>query len=338
MSKSALFSGIACMAGFLTLSGGCKSLVMAERGYIPVDEEASAQYEAFKSPETEVLPPAPVSESQTAAIDSKQPAAVKEYPSFESVAGKLPAGPARNFAGGEYTVKKGDIISRIAYAHGVSTQAVLAANNMTLKDAKRLRIGQKLVIPGKNAAKSVSSKRAAVKKSVRSSASQVVDGYYTVKSGDNIPKIARRLKVKASDLMAANNLDDAATRRLQIGQKLVVPGSAGKAHAAVIAGETVSEPATPAVSAQPAAGQDVSVDDVEAAMNSGAALPQPEAAVAAESVVGGSEPKEVKEDTRLEDFVKTYNITADEFKKFNVNAVTADGIIPAGSIVFIPVR
>ena len=45
--------------------------------------------------------------------------------------------------------------------------------------------------------------------------------FYVVAKGDNPVSIARKLKVSESDLLAVNNIDD--PRKLQIGQKLIVP-------------------------------------------------------------------------------------------------------------------
>ena len=47
--------------------------------------------------------------------------------------------------------------------------------------------------------------------------------FYTVAAGDNPVKIAKKLKVSESDLLAVNRIDD--PRKLQIGQKLIVPSS-----------------------------------------------------------------------------------------------------------------
>src|SRR3954452_7642756 len=46
---------------------------------------------------------------------------------------------------------------------------------------------------------------------------------YIVAKGDNPVKIAKKLKVSESELLAANHIDD--PRKLQIGQKLIVPAS-----------------------------------------------------------------------------------------------------------------
>jgi LysM repeat protein len=47
---------------------------------------------------------------------------------------------------------------------------------------------------------------------------------YIVKKGDNPVEIAKKLKVSYNDLIALNHIDD--PRKLQIGQKLLVPGAA----------------------------------------------------------------------------------------------------------------
>ena len=69
---------------------------------------------------------------------------------------KVPAGQAtessakpanaENASGTTYTVKKGDALSLIARRHGVTVKALKQANNLT---SDNIRIGQKLVIPGK---------------------------------------------------------------------------------------------------------------------------------------------------------------------------------------------
>ncbi len=48
---------------------------------------------------------------------------------------------------------------------------------------------------------------------------------YVVAKGDNPVKIAKKLKVSEADLLAVNHIDD--PRKLQIGQKLIVPASRG---------------------------------------------------------------------------------------------------------------
>lgn len=50
--------------------------------------------------------------------------------------------------------------------------------------------------------------------------------FYTVAKGDNPVKIAKKLKVSESELLEVNHIDD--PRKLQIGQKLIVPPKAGR--------------------------------------------------------------------------------------------------------------
>lgn len=61
-------------------------------------------------------------------------------------------------ANGEYVVKPGDALERIARRHGVSTNALAQANNMKKGDI--LRPGQKLKIPARESSIKVDSKKA----------------------------------------------------------------------------------------------------------------------------------------------------------------------------------
>ncbi len=130
-------------------------------------------------------------------------------------------------AGGTYIVKSGDTPERIARKHGVRLSALMAANNLTQQSARRLQIGQKLTIPARNAKVAVSGSKKAVKKSSGAAAPVATadaDGKYVVKPGDSPERIARKLRVRLNDLLKANNLDHQSARRLQIGQKLIIPG------------------------------------------------------------------------------------------------------------------
>ena len=46
-----------------------------------------------------------------------------------------------------YTIKSGDTLGAVARKHGVSLQKLLDANNISKKDANRIKIGQKIIIP-----------------------------------------------------------------------------------------------------------------------------------------------------------------------------------------------
>jgi LysM repeat protein len=82
--------------------------------------------------------------------------------------------------------------------------------------------------PAASAKPDVSASPAAVAKTNESTPARALpvtppDGAntYTVAKGDNPVKIAKKLKVSESELLAVNHIDD--PRKLQIGQKLIVP-------------------------------------------------------------------------------------------------------------------
>ena len=246
---------------------------------------------------------------------------------------------------GTYTVKAGDTLGKIANAHGVSLSAMLKANNMDLKSARRLRIGQKLVIPTSTRPVRKNSARRNGK-TVRSSSAAAVaaDGTYTVKAGDTLGGIARRLKVKTADLQKANNLSDVQVRRLQIGQKLVVPGkgavTAAPASAAVettpasremdnllkgAASAAVTETATPA----PA-------NEVPATVTETAAPAPAPVEVKTEVISGNSMPFEVDRDgVTLDEFAKQHSTTVEALKQLNAD-LPRDGMLKKGTVLFVP--
>ncbi len=180
-----------------------------------------------------------------------------------------------------YVVKSGDSVWSIARRHNVSESAMLAANN--LQKRHTLSIGQKLKVPGSDAAKespatkpvetaaapapvqkqpesaqpqkqpqtqpqqqadaASTQKQAEPAQAVRIPAPQA--GAHVVKSGDTVWTIAKRYNVSEKAMLDANNL----TKKdvLQIGQKLVIPGTspgtaAGTAPVAVV---SRAQPQTP---------------------------------------------------------------------------------------------
>lgn len=87
---------------------------------------------------------------QVMQVASKSPAA-RSKPTAAPLSGALSSTDPRRPSNvcevhGFHTVRTGETISKIAAVHGVSTQAVLASNNLTW--STMIFIGQKLVIPG----------------------------------------------------------------------------------------------------------------------------------------------------------------------------------------------
>lgn len=66
-----------------------------------------------------------------------------------------PQGSGSESVGGQYTVRSGDTLGGIAARHGTTVQAILQANGMD--DPHRLRVDQKLTIPGRSGSSATTS-------------------------------------------------------------------------------------------------------------------------------------------------------------------------------------
>jgi LysM repeat protein len=183
-----------------------------------------------EAPAEPIAKPAPLNEE--AAPVASAPAAA-ELPAASSTAS------ART-----HTVVAGDTLHRIAGKYGVNVAALEKANN--LQNNSIIRVGQVLSLPEAAASTpqtastpakaepavvakspptvpatektSQAAPKAAEEKPAQASSSSKT---YTVAKGDNPYSIAKKLKVNPIELMKANKIDD--PRKLQIGQKLVVP-------------------------------------------------------------------------------------------------------------------
>lgn len=112
----------------------------------------------------------------------------------------------------EVTVKKGDVLEKIARQNGVSVEEIMKANHLT---STRLKIGQALKIPGKSSTKTRSTATASSSKTEEAGAQ-----YYVVKNGDNPWTIAVKNRLKVEELLKLNELDEEKARRLKPGDKL----------------------------------------------------------------------------------------------------------------------
>ncbi|MGA7147307.1 MAG: LysM peptidoglycan-binding domain-containing protein, partial [Microbacterium sp.] len=128
-----------------------------------------------------------------------------------------PAPPA-----GAYTVAAGDTISGIASRHGVTTQAVLAANGLTMSSI--IYPGQTLAMPGAAASASP-----LVSAPAPAPPPAPAPGY-VVQAGDTISGVASRHGVSTQAVLATNGL--AMSSIIYPGQTLAVP-TATAAPAAV---------------------------------------------------------------------------------------------------------
>lgn len=118
----------------------------------------------------------------------------------------------------EVTVKKGDILDKIARANKSSVAAIKKVNNLK---SENLSIGQVLKIPVKGKTETV----AAVKESPAAEKKEIAQTeavYHVVKSGDSPWKIAKQYSVNYEDILRLNNLNEEKARNLKIGDKIRV--------------------------------------------------------------------------------------------------------------------
>lgn len=112
--------------------------------------------------------------------------------------------PVKSFSD-SYTVRRGDSLSEIAAATGVSTSQLRAVNGLR---GSRIYAGQKLQLPS-TAATAVAGSTGSTRE-------------YTVQRGDSLSEIAAAAGVSTSRMRAANGLNG---NRIYAGQKLQIPGS-----------------------------------------------------------------------------------------------------------------
>ncbi len=118
-----------------------------------------------------------------------------------------------------YEVRRGDTLSEIAARAGTSVSRIKNLNNMT---GDRIRIGQRLIVPGDMVVSDDDSSE--------SGSVDIDPGEYTavhtVRSGETPAGIANRYGMSVEELLAANGISDA--RRMRAGAELKVkPAGSG---------------------------------------------------------------------------------------------------------------
>ena len=126
--------------------------------------------------------------------------------------------PSQPYSGSQdYIVKKGDTLTRVAYAYGTSVKDLKSANGLF---TDRLLIGQRLVVPEGGAVREI--RKPAATTVVPTTAG---GGHHIVRRGEYPSSIARQYGMKTSDLIRLNNIQNPSA--LQIGTKLVVNTGSG---------------------------------------------------------------------------------------------------------------
>ncbi|MEM9175731.1 MAG: LysM peptidoglycan-binding domain-containing protein [Myxococcota bacterium] len=152
----------------------------------------------------------------------KVPRAALPKPLAQGIA-SLPVGQqyARQTRDTTYTVRRGDTLSTIARRHGVRMSELVALNG--LRSKHRIRIGQKIKLPTDGSPSRAPTRTASYtpsKKSADAPAALPENGFYTVRRGDNLSKIASNFGITVADLVALNDLRS--RNRIHAGQQLRV--------------------------------------------------------------------------------------------------------------------
>jgi len=129
---------------------------------------------------------------------------------------------------GNYTVKSGDSLWKIARLQNVSVTAIKQANSLS---SDSLKVGQKLHIPTATAkaATDTAANTASAGIATTSSTTWQTPGTYqengqtihVVDFNESPATIAKKYGIKTDDLLKANNITDA--KKVQYGQRLVIP-------------------------------------------------------------------------------------------------------------------
>jgi murein DD-endopeptidase MepM/ murein hydrolase activator NlpD len=169
---------------FLFLSWDGDYLSWLHREVVPVNPGADGVGRYYLAHYAGLAPPA-----APASLSPEQEAA-------EASGETIPLDLAETFAWKSYKVKRGDSVSKIAAAHSLSLDAVIASNNIS--NARRLREGEILKVPN-------------------------MDGIpYIVKKGDSLSGISQSLGVPLEAILDANDLQK---DTITAGQMIFVPGA-----------------------------------------------------------------------------------------------------------------
>ncbi len=249
-------------------------------------------------------------------------------PSFQPPVAVEPAPASLDAASVQtYTVGSGDSLSRIASRFGVSAREIAQLNDV--KDANKIRVGQKLKLPpyASEVSGSAPSKPAAKPKTAAKKPAAVVAGAgeYLVQSGDSLSKIAARNGTTVKAIKETNNLQ---SDLIRIGQKLTLPGASAKAPEAPAAAPTAPSDPVAAPVGEPA--------PADPAVESPAPVAS-DSAPAAAPLDPGTMPFEyvVRPGETIEDIARSFAVLKQDILAMNGLAEGAE--IRAGQKIKIPV-
>ncbi len=164
-------------------------------------------------------PPAPV-----LPVDEAEEAVERTTPGPRVAPPVEPARPEPSREIQTYTVRSGDILSRIANRYGVSVRELAEINSIT--DPDSIYAGQTLILPGyaRRDVEEPAAREAAPEPSAPRRSAEPGEVYEVV-SGDVLSRIAVRHDTTVQEIMELNNLD---STKIIVGQKLRMPAGDGE--------------------------------------------------------------------------------------------------------------
>lgn len=171
----------------------------------------------------------------------------------------------KDLAGTKYTIKKGDMLSKIAATYGIGWRELAEYNGIS--NPGSIREGQQLVIPSNAKKKPATAPSAGTTSGSTASAGASSlagirnaggSGTYKVQKGDSLSRIAVRTGTPVAELKKLNNLS---SDMIKVGQELKVSGSAASTAATPAGNSRSSTPAAPPAGS--------SIDDIIRSLDAG---------------------------------------------------------------------
>jgi len=296
-----------CVAvGSAVLIQGCRSTMQPAK--VTADKPVVAETKEVKAPAPMPQPVAPVAE-------------------------KAKVEPAAPVETTEYVVGNGESLSTISYKYGLKMPEVMALNGIT--NPNKLRVGQKLMLPGKvniSSPKRIVPKKAKVseeapKEEETGDSAAEGAGEYTVAKGDVLSRIAAKHGTTVSAIKKANALT---SDKVMVGQKLMVPGAAPKAATAPAEAVSTEEKTDADTAAQPESADKTPEKTPTPVGDTGISAPVSTPVRSASAQTYTVEPND-----DIVKIAKMWGVKADDIKK--ANNITDDAPLKPGKVLTIPI-
>lgn len=269
-------------------------------------------------------------------------------PTKRSIAAATPS-----ISGNSYTIRKGDNLSRVAKRNGISLKALLAVNKGI--DPRRLKIGQKINLPGSTKKVSQTSTTPSKKPNlgvlpapIKPSNDKVVAANsshtevtstttYTVRQKDTLYHIARKNNTSVANILELNA--GLSPNKLRIGQSIRIAGSpAAKSTAKPASTKPTANPKAEAPAATPTVSNNQPKEEVAAKATPArvAETPKPAQTVTNTPAQPKVRTVAVTRQMTFGDFASTHGATVEQLNEMNNLRLSKSTVLAQGSELYIP--